>query len=128
LSRILIIVSLFQIFLNGPFQSLAVRQNHDFGEVLVSHIILYAEVYFMTILEMIEQSMILTVLGMAVVFAFLWIMIICVNVTGGMIHKMGLDKDVEQPPVRSPAAGAGTPLQVTAAIIAGVKEYQENEK
>jgi oxaloacetate decarboxylase gamma subunit len=86
--------------------------------------ILYMEVCFMTILEMLEQSMILTVLGMTVVFAFLWIMIICVTIVGKAIHKIGLDKDVNQPPVYSPAAG--TPPQVTAAISAAVKEYQKS--
>jgi oxaloacetate decarboxylase gamma subunit len=89
--------------------------------------ILYTEV-FMTILEMLEQSSILTVLGMTVVFAFLWIMIVCVNLMGKAIHKMGLDKDVEQPPAYSTAAGTGTPPQVTAAISAAVKEYRENEE
>jgi Na+-transporting methylmalonyl-CoA/oxaloacetate decarboxylase gamma subunit len=36
----------------------------------------------MTITEMFEQSAILTVLGMTVVFIFLWLMIICVNLVG----------------------------------------------
>jgi oxaloacetate decarboxylase gamma subunit len=81
----------------------------------------------MTILEMLEQSTILTVLGMTVVFAFLWIMIICVNLTGKVIHKMGLDKDVTQPPVQPPAHSPAPP-QVTAAITAAVKEYRNNEE
>jgi oxaloacetate decarboxylase gamma subunit len=80
----------------------------------------------MTILEMLEQSVILTVLGMAVVFAFLWIMIICVNMVGKAIHKMGLDKDVAQPFAPSPAPGV--PPQVTAAITAAVNEYQNGEE
>jgi oxaloacetate decarboxylase gamma subunit len=88
--------------------------------------ILYTEVYLMTIVEMLGQSGILTVLGMAVVFLFLWIMIICVNLTGRLIHKMGLDKDVQQPPVQAPAQ-AGTPPQVTAAISAAVSEYRKGE-
>ncbi|MDR0583070.1 MAG: OadG family protein [Treponema sp.] len=50
----------------------------------------------MTITEMLEQSALLTVLGMAIVFAFLWFMIICVNVTAKLVHKMGRDKDVRQ--------------------------------
>jgi oxaloacetate decarboxylase gamma subunit len=48
----------------------------------------------MTILEMLEQSAVLTFLGMAVVFLFLWLMIICVNLTGRLIHQMGWDKDI----------------------------------
>jgi oxaloacetate decarboxylase gamma subunit len=80
----------------------------------------------MTIITMLEQSGILTILGMAVVFAFLWIMIVCVNMTGRMIHKLGLDKDVQQPPAPPPASG--TPPQVTAAISAAVNEYRKSEK
>ncbi|MDR2185796.1 MAG: OadG family protein [Treponema sp.] len=80
----------------------------------------------MTIIEMLEQSTILTVLGMTVVFVFLWIMIICVNLVSKAIRKLGLDKDVQQPP--SPAAQTGTPPQVTAAISAAVNEYRKNEK
>jgi oxaloacetate decarboxylase gamma subunit len=80
----------------------------------------------MTIMDMLGQSVILTILGMAVVFVFLWIMIICVNLTGKAIHKMGLDKDVQEPPVYSPAAGTGTAPQVTAAITAAVNEYRKD--
>jgi oxaloacetate decarboxylase gamma subunit len=88
--------------------------------------ILYAEVYGMTIMEMLEQSAVLTVLGMTVVFAFLWIMIISVNLVGKAIHKLKLDKDVMEAPARPPAAGV--PPQVTAAISAAVSTYRENEK
>jgi oxaloacetate decarboxylase gamma subunit len=86
-----------------------------------SQLVLYAEVYLMTIVEMLEQSAILTVLGMVVVFAFLWIMIICVRITGKAIRKLGLDKNVPQPP----PPVTGTPPQVTAAICAAVKEYRD---
>jgi oxaloacetate decarboxylase gamma subunit len=77
----------------------------------------------MTIMEMLEQSTILTILGMVVVFVFLWIMIICVNLAGKLVHKLGLDKDVQQPP----EAQTGTPPQVAAAISAAVHEYQKNQ-
>jgi oxaloacetate decarboxylase gamma subunit len=82
----------------------------------------------MTIMDMLEQSAILTILGMAVVFVFLWIMIICVNMTGKAIHRLGMDKDVQQPPAPPPAAGTGTPPQITAAVTAAVHEYRKNEK
>jgi sodium pump decarboxylase gamma subunit len=52
----------------------------------------------MTIAEMLGQSAILMVLGMTVVFAFLWFMIICVNMTAKLVHKMGWDKDVSRAP------------------------------
>jgi oxaloacetate decarboxylase gamma subunit len=77
----------------------------------------------MTILEMLEQSTILTVLGMTVVFVFLAIMIICVNLTGKTIHRLGLDKDVQPP---APPVRTGTPPEVTAAISAAVNEYRKN--
>ena len=35
----------------------------------------------MTIMEMLQQSVFLTVLGMAVVFVFLWLMIVCMVLT-----------------------------------------------
>jgi oxaloacetate decarboxylase gamma subunit len=82
----------------------------------------------MTIVEMLEQSAILTILGMTVVFAFLWIMIFCVNLTAKAIRKMGLDKDIQKPPAYSPAAGTGTSPQVTAVITAAVNEYRKNEE
>jgi oxaloacetate decarboxylase gamma subunit len=80
----------------------------------------------MTIVEMLEQSAILTILGMTVVFAFLWIMIICINCVGKVIHKLGLDKDVQQ--AHSPPAKAGTHPQVAAAITAAVNEYRKGEQ
>jgi len=84
----------------------------------------------MTITEMLNQSAILTVLGMAVVFVFLWLMIICVNLTAKLIHKMGWDKDIEQPAYQPPRKTAGTVSpEITAAITAAITEYQkENDK
>ena len=82
----------------------------------------------MTIVEMLKQSAILTVLGMAVVFVFLWIMIICINVTGKLVHKMGWDKDVEQPKYEPQKNVSGTikPTIITA-ISAAVTEYRKKE-
>jgi oxaloacetate decarboxylase gamma subunit len=80
----------------------------------------------MTIIEMLEQSAILTVLGMAVVFIFLWFMIICVNLVGKLVHKAGLDKDILTPETKaSNSAGTGTAPEVTAAISAAVTEYRK---
>jgi oxaloacetate decarboxylase gamma subunit len=81
----------------------------------------------MTIMEMLEQSGILTVLGMAVVFLFLWIMIVCVNMVNKIIHRLGLDKDVQEPPAYAPAAPVGNQGQITAAITAAVNEYRKTE-
>ena len=56
----------------------------------------------MTILEMLQQSVVLTVLGMTVVFVFLWVMVVCVNLTAKLIRKMGRDKNIEQPKYQPP--------------------------
>jgi oxaloacetate decarboxylase gamma subunit len=82
----------------------------------------------MTILEMLEQSTILTVLGMSVVFAFLWFMIICMNGVAKMVHKLGWDKDVMQPKNEAPKNTPGTAApEVTAAITAALAKHR-NEK
>ncbi|MDR1399522.1 MAG: OadG family protein [Treponema sp.] len=86
----------------------------------------------MTIWEMFQQSAILTLLGMTVVFAFLWIMIMCVNLVGKLIHKLGLDKDVQPiKPLKPEApknANRTISPEITAAITASVTEYRKNER
>ena len=82
----------------------------------------------MTIIEMLKQSGILTVLGMTVVFAFLWIMVICVNLTGKLVHKLGWDKDLEQPAAAPSNVKSGAAKQeITAAITSAITEYRKNE-
>jgi oxaloacetate decarboxylase gamma subunit len=77
----------------------------------------------MTIVEMLEQSGVLTLLGMGIVFGFLIIMIICITLVGKVIHALGVDKDVSVKTGTSPGtANAGA---VTAAISAAVTEYQK---
>ncbi len=81
----------------------------------------------MTIIEMLGQSGTLTLLGMAIVFAFLTVMIFCINIVGKIIHKMGLDKDVENAaPVSRPAAKSAAAPAVSAAISAAVQEYRKD--
>jgi oxaloacetate decarboxylase (Na+ extruding) subunit gamma len=48
----------------------------------------------MTITQMLQQSGLLTVLGMGVVFVFLTIMILLMHVLHAMVHAFGLDKDI----------------------------------
>ena len=80
----------------------------------------------MTILKMLQQSAILTVLGMAIVFAFLWVMIVCISWVGKLVHRMGWDKDVQPSKDQTPKNIKGTVTpEITAAISAGVAEYQK---
>jgi oxaloacetate decarboxylase gamma subunit len=82
----------------------------------------------MTIVEMLGQSGVLTLLGMSVVFGFLAVMIVCVTLTGKIIHAIGADKDVirSEAPASVPGSGAADAGAVTAAIAAAVTEYQKN--
>jgi sodium pump decarboxylase gamma subunit len=82
----------------------------------------------MTIVEMLKQCALLAVLGMAIVFAFLWVMIICMNAAAKLIRIMGWDKDVQQPQNGLPRTAAQTVTPaITAAITAAVAEYREKE-
>ena len=85
----------------------------------------------MTIMDMLGQSGILSVLGMSIVFGFLLIMVIAVTIMGKIVHALGADKGTMQPPrpqggqLASPAAKS---TAVAAAITAAVTEYQKNEE
>jgi oxaloacetate decarboxylase gamma subunit len=86
----------------------------------------------MTTAEMFGQSAVLTLLGMAVVFSFLIILIISITGLGKIVHSMGWDKDLLAPPkqahapaaVAAPAGGANPNVAITAAISAAVTEYR----
>ncbi|MDR2485169.1 MAG: OadG family protein [Treponema sp.] len=82
----------------------------------------------MTILEMLEQSAIVTVLGMTVVFVFLWIMILCINAAGKLIHRVGLDEDIRQKPKQeTPKSSSEAIPLVPPEIAAAVMEYRKKE-
>jgi oxaloacetate decarboxylase gamma subunit len=77
---------------------------------------------------MLEQSGVLTLLGMGIVFSFLVILIIAVSLVGKLIHAIGADRDSGQPakaPGKAPPADSGNTGAVTAAISAAVSEYQK---
>jgi oxaloacetate decarboxylase gamma subunit len=75
---------------------------------------------------MLEQSGVLTLLGMGIVFGFLIILIVCVTLVGKFIHAIGADKDLQQQPkAAGGAAPAGNAGAVTAAISAAVNEYRK---
>jgi oxaloacetate decarboxylase gamma subunit len=82
----------------------------------------------MTIVEMLEQSGTLTLLGMAVVFGFLIVMIICITLAGKLVHALGLDKDAGAAkaavPVPVPALHTAD-AAIPAVISAAVTEYRK---
>ncbi|AEE17110.1 OadG family protein [Treponema brennaborense] len=80
----------------------------------------------MTIVDMLGQSLTLTLLGMGVVFSFLIILIICMTVAHKIIHALKLDKDVAESAAPAAAAGRSQDNAVIAAIAAAVREKQSN--
>ena len=84
----------------------------------------------MTILEMLGQSGILTVLGMGVVFGFLIIMVFCVSAMGKILQASGAGKEEAAPQAayapQSLAMEAGKSKAVTAAIVAAVNQYRKD--
>ena len=79
----------------------------------------------MTIMEMLQQSVVLTIFGMVVVFSFLWLMTICIELTGKIFNAMNQKKGAPQAGVEGAGAnGAATP-ELTAAIAAAIVEYQK---
>jgi oxaloacetate decarboxylase gamma subunit len=81
----------------------------------------------MTILEMLGQSTLLAIFGMAIVFLFLWIMIICVDLMGLLIRKMCWDNTALSA-ASSKHPGRTEKSDIIAAITAAVQEYRKTEK
>ena len=79
----------------------------------------------MNIIEMFEQSAILAVLGMTVVFAFLWVLVICIDLVGKLVAKYELKADTSQA-LTSKNEKTISPEHV-AAITAGIIEYQKED-
>ncbi|MBQ7906158.1 MAG: OadG family protein [Spirochaetaceae bacterium] len=77
----------------------------------------------MTITQMLSQSLILTLLGMSVVFAFLVILIVFVSLTAKVIKALKLDQD-ESADVATPAAQPAQKNKIVAAIAAALHEKQ----
>ena len=84
----------------------------------------------MTILEMLEQSAILTVLGVGIVFSFLLIMIVCVTLMGKIIRYLEPDKDIETQEAETAAQTAQKVENgpIIAAITAAVTEYRKSQE
>jgi oxaloacetate decarboxylase gamma subunit len=84
----------------------------------------------MTIVEMLGQSGVLTLLGMSIVFGFLIILIISITLAGKIIHALSWDKDVGGPAGTGAGSGkvparAAANTAVAAAITAAVNEYRK---
>ncbi|MBQ9238072.1 MAG: OadG family protein [Treponema sp.] len=77
----------------------------------------------MTITEMMGQSGILTLLGMAVVFFFLVVLVLAMYALHAVVHALKLD--TEEPPKKiptnaAPARGQGDAGAAVAAIVAAI--------
>ena len=73
---------------------------------------------------MLVQSGLLTLLGMCVVFSFIIILIICMNLLKVVVHALKLDKDEVKPVVKKaaakPAAAVAKPVVDQRAVIAAI--------
>ncbi|MCL2068165.1 MAG: OadG family protein [Treponema sp.] len=79
----------------------------------------------MTIVEMLGQSVILTLLGMGIVFSFLFILVLSITAMGKVVGSFGADSSVQQ--FNAAAGVTGTEVNETAAAIsAAVTEYRKN--
>ena len=79
----------------------------------------------MTIVDMLQQSLFLTVLGMGVVFSFLIILIVFLTLSHKVLHALKLDQEAVEP--QKPSAAPVTSGQdgaVIAAIAAAIREKQ----
>jgi oxaloacetate decarboxylase gamma subunit len=79
-------------------------------------------------MEMLGQSGVLTILGMGVVFSFLFILIIVISVAGKIISALKLNKDLIVQSIAVPASSAVSGNAITAAISAAVSEYRKSKK
>jgi len=76
-------------------------------------------------MEMLGQSAILTVLGIGVVFFFLIVMIICMNILHAVLHALKLDEEKKevQNQISQPAAASNNG-SIVAAIAAALHARQ----
>jgi sodium pump decarboxylase gamma subunit len=70
-------------------------------------------------MQMFTQSGALAALGMGVVFGFLIILTIVINVAGQIIHAAGLDKDAQTAPPAGLSAKT-TPGSIDNAVVAAI--------
>jgi sodium pump decarboxylase gamma subunit len=80
----------------------------------------------MTIAEMFGQSGVLALLGMAVVFTFLIILIIFMDIVAKFIRVMGWDEDVNPKKAAAAEGAASDNAAVVAAVTAAVNLHRKN--
>jgi oxaloacetate decarboxylase gamma subunit len=78
----------------------------------------------MTISTMFGQSFVVMLLGVAVVFSFLAILIGAITASSKVLHALGLDK--EEPPKVVATSSAAPDAGHIAAITAAVKAYRKD--
>ena len=81
----------------------------------------------MTIVDMLGQSGLLTLLGMGVVFGFLIIMIVFVTISTKVIKALGLDKD-KKPAQGAAAAQSAGKAQNNNAVVAAIAAAAREKK
>lgn len=74
----------------------------------------------MSISQMLSQSGLLTLLGMCVVFSFLVIMILAMNLLRVVVHALHLDKMEEPKSTSSAPAQSSQPVADNGAVIAAI--------
>jgi len=82
----------------------------------------------MTITVMLEQSGVLTLLGMSVVFSFLIILIFAITGVGKIMGAMKLNKELMTNSLAAAPSASVNAASVTAAISAAVSEYRKANK
>ena len=79
----------------------------------------------MTIVEMLGQSGVLTLLGMGVVFSFLIIMIISISIVGKLVQALGMDKDLMKPAAVTAPQAERSNAELVAVISSAINEYRK---
>ena len=85
----------------------------------------------MTIIEMLGQSAIMTLLGMGIVLGFLTILVFIISQVGRLMMVKGFDEDAAVSASLAPAKAADSArtddsAQVTAAITVAINEYRKS--
>jgi oxaloacetate decarboxylase gamma subunit len=79
----------------------------------------------MTIVEMLGQSGVLTLLGMGIVFGFLVILVVVITLAGKIFRTLGLAQAAAGSVAQAGPAKPGSADSVTAAISAAVNEFRK---